>query len=301
MSALHHEVLKTLLYYDIWSHPLTSTELFAFLGVNSMTLHDFRNRLLDLTERGSIGRQGDYFFLREQSEGVVLRRKEKERHARRLWVMARIAAHIIKRCPFVRAILVSGDLSKNVADVHSDVDLFIITEPNRLWITRALLTIFKKTFLFNSKKFFCLNYFVSTDNLRHVEQNIFVATEIAHLKPLFNDRLFRAYLKENDWIRMFFPNFSSEYVSPYPVSNRRSLLQGLAEMFFHLLPADRLDSFLMRSMQTIWKHRYPRFSEEERERIFRSTKKESRAYVGDFEQKILTLYSHRLSEYGLKE
>jgi hypothetical protein len=73
------------------------------------------------------------------------------------------------------------------------------------------------------------------------------------------------------------------------------------EMLFVFVPADKLDSLLLTKMRGIWKDRYPEFDESTRESIFRSTKNESRAYVGNFQEKVLALYALRLKEFGIDD
>ena len=299
MKSLQSEILRTLLYYDIWHYPLTATELFTFLPVNSMTFDEFHRYLREEGTSENIRSDQGYYFVKGKGPGIVTQRREKERHARRMWRMAMLFTHIIKRFPFVRAICVSGDLSKNATDRKSDVDFFVITEPGRLWITRTLLILFKKTVLLNSKKYFCLNFFATSDHLELDEQNVFLATEVAHLKPVFNSTLFHQYLSANQWIRRYFPNYDTRYL-PFPRANeRRSLVQRLFEFPFSFIPADRLDTYLMKKMDAMWARRYPEFDDATRSKIFRCTKHESRAYVGNFEEKILAIYEQRLREFGV--
>ena len=67
------------------------------------------------------------------------------------------------------------------------------------------------------------------------------------------------------------------------------------------LPLEALDNSLLHAMRRIWRKRYPQFDDVTREPMFRSTPNESRAYGGDFEQKILTLYEQKLKEYGVAD
>lgn len=296
---LEREVLRTLLYYDIWSHPLTEEELYAFLPVNSMPFDRFRNCLRAEVVGKAVQHHGGYYFVKGKTSAVVRQRLRRMRHARRMWFIARIATHVIKRFPFVRAVFVSGDLSKNVTRKESDVDFFLITEPGRLWITRMLLVLFKKVFLFNSRKFFCINSFVASDNLRLDEQNIYTATEVATLKPMYNSALFYRYLEANQWIKEYFPNFDTRHLTMPHCNDRRSKLQRIVEWPFRLFDASRLDVYLMRLMERVWAKRYPQYDEQTRRRLFRCTRGESRAYVGNFQETILALYAQRLKAYGL--
>ncbi len=292
-------LLRTLLYYDLWAHPLKAEELFAFLPTNSISYAEFLRRLRAEVKHGDIHNRDGYYFVRGRNGEVVEERRRRARHARRLWQAARISMHIIKRCPFVRAVFVTGDLSKNSTHRTSDVDFFILTDPHRLWITRALLTLFKKFFLLNKKKFFCLNFFATTDALECTDRSLFTAVEIGTLKPLYNSGLFHRYLHANRWIRSFFPNFDISLLEYPPVNESRSVFQRVLEFPFRFIHADALDAYLMKNMQRIWRSRYPGLDEGAYQRIFRCTPQESRAFVGDFEGKILTMYSDRLKTFGL--
>jgi len=297
---MERNVLTTLLYYDIWRHPLTTRELFAFHPTNSLTLEEFKKQLDAIARGPSIQTDGDYYFVRRGSDAASELRKKRERAAAALWRMAHVSAAIIKRFPFVRGVFVSGDLSKNSADKNSDIDFVILTAPGRLWICRACLILFKKIFLLNRKKYFCLNYFLSTDNLAQENRNFFIATELAHLKPLHNRRLYLDLLAANSWMKDLFPNFDPSLMFSTRCNDRGRIIRTLLELGFRLLPADRIDDFLHQTMQRIWARRYPHVDPVTRERIFRSTKRESRTFVGDFQQKILAGYMLKLAEFGVE-
>ncbi|MEW6512103.1 MAG: hypothetical protein AB1428_14225 [Bacteroidota bacterium] len=299
MRLLRREVLQTLLYYDLWEYPLTIRELHAFLPVRVESFPSFTRTVEDLAAAGDIGADRGYYFVPGRSAAVVDRRIAGHRRARSMWRWARVSTHVIKRCPFVRGVYVSGDLSKNVSGPGGDVDFFVITVPGRLWITRSLLIMFKKTFLLNRKKFFCLNLFTAANGLRVDEQNIYQATEIAQLKALYNEEMFEAYLEANGWITDFFPNFDASLLNAPPANNRHSIFQRLTERVLELFPLDRIDSSLLRMMESVWATRYPQFDAETRASIFRSTKTESRAYAGNVQGAILNRYENALRSYGV--
>jgi hypothetical protein len=299
MKPLQADIMRVLLYYDLWAYPLTARQLFAFLPVNTISFETFHSILSTGGGGTDVVVHNGFYFARGRSIDIVAQRLAKERHSRKLWWWARASSHVIKRCPFVRAIVVSGDLSMNATTRDSDVDFFIITEPGRLWIVRALLTLFKKIVLFNRKKFFCLNYFVASDHLTLDEQNIYLAAEVAHLKPVYNTEMFLAYLDANRWVQDYFPNFTLDSSSLPRINNRRSYLQKLLEIPFTAIPAEKLDCSLQKMMRGIWARRYPDIDDQIRENIFRCTRYESRAYVGNFQEKILRLYDQKLREYGV--
>jgi hypothetical protein len=298
MTDWEWNLRQTLTYFDLWQYPLTASELYVFFPVSCPSFAEFR-RLLNHNGPGEgVKEWGGYYFLDHRDAAIVERRRRGERHARLMWRIARLSMHVIKRFPFVRAVFVSGDLSKHVTNRSSDIDFFILTEPGRLWIARAFLILFKKVFLLNRKKFFCLNTFSSTSHLCFEEQNIYVAAEIATVKPLYNSSVFREFLAANPWIRNYFPNCDAGLL-PLPECNeRRSLFQRLIERPFAWLPSDRLDTFLMNGMKKIWAHRYGTPAAGVHAQSFLSTKYASRAYPNDVQESVLRRYAEHLRVFS---
>jgi len=299
--ALHRNILRTLLYYDIWEHPLTIDELYAFLPVRIAGRRDFLEFIARHGPGPEVRELEGYYSLRSRPASIVARRQWQESVANTKWKAAAVSARLIKCFPFVRGVFVSGDLSKNVSTPGSDIDFVVITTPGRLWITRTLLMLFKKIALLNSRKFFCLNMFAATDAMTFDERNVYAATEVAHLKPLYNPAMFQRYLRANGWIADFFPNFTPTLL-PHPAADvRPSIFQKVLEFAFRFLPADALESFLLERMKRYWERQYPQFNRETRTIIFRSTRGESRAYAGNYQDRVLQSYAMRLRAHGLDD
>ena len=299
-SDFHKHTTRTLLYYDIFDHPLTASELYHLFPINSMKRPTFIEALERLSSLGEIKKQNAYYHLNRNGCDLADIRLRKEKVAHRRQRIARFVGLIIKYFPFVRGIFISGDLSKGVAGPTSDIDYVIVTEPGRLWICRALLTLFKKIFLWNQKRYFCLNYYISSDNLFLGEHNYYTATEIAHLKPLFNFKLYLEYMNTNSWIKKYFPNFSP-FAFPLQCNYRRqSNLQKVVESIFVDVLANRLDNYLMNVMKKIWLKRYPEYPRTLHESIFRCFPNESRAFIGNFSETILSIYHLRLRQNNLQ-
>jgi hypothetical protein len=109
--------------------------------------------------------------------------------------------------PFVRGIGISGSLSKNFADQHTDIDFFIITRSNRLWIARTLMHLFKKlTFITGHQHWYCMNYYIDEEALRIEEQNIFTATELITLIPVCGNGTMDKFYHQNNWVAEYFPH-----------------------------------------------------------------------------------------------
>ena len=220
-----------------------------------------------------------------------------------MWKRAALVTHIIKRFPFVRAVLVTGSLSKNSSDKTSDLDFMLITANNRLWISRSMLMLFKKIFFMNSYKFFCINYYVTENNLEITEKNIFTATEIATIKATYNTGLMEQFIKSNDWVKDFFPNYNLcdplLHTSGCRVNNRKSKVQRVIEFFIPGKIASALDKKLMNMTREHWKKKYPHLQDDERNHMFKSTETVSKTHPGNMQKKILNMYNRKLQEYDL--
>src|SRR5262245_43982257 len=238
-------IVRTLLYYEIFDHPLTAKELFYLLPRNSITRNGLDGVLGRLSAEGTLDSRHGFYWLGRHGGSLADVRLERSRLARRRLAVARVMAGLIKHFPFVRAIFISGDLSKGVANPQSDIDYVVVTEPGRLWICRSILVAFKKVFLLNSRKYFCLNYYLDSGHLSLDEHNYYTATEVAHLKPLFNTALYLRYMNANAWIRRYFPNYRIFALWEGRAGDRRSFIQPLAELVFRGRWADRLDRRLM--------------------------------------------------------
>ena len=299
LSTFEQNILRVLLYFNIFDHPLTAKEVHSFLPSNSVTVGDVARALESDSLQVFVRSRQGYFFLNSASEACTEERRQKELLARKRIRTAIAVARFIRLFPFVRAVMLSGELSKGVASHNSDIDFVIVTKARRLWICRSLLILFKKVFLLNSRKNFCLNHFIAEDYLEVQLRNIYSATELATLKPLADPGRYVDYMKANPWIRKFFPNWKMEPVGVKDMGNTSKAVQRSLEGIVPNRFGDRLDAWLLQKWQRIWRRRYSHLTEEERKHKFRSDPSISTAYGVDFQEKVLVQYGRQLQEYGL--
>jgi hypothetical protein len=111
-------------------------------------------------------------------------------------------------------------------------------------------------------------------------------------------------MSANGWIRKFLPNFENSSIEVPPISERRSLLQKLCELIIDLGDGhgkliSRFDKYLMRKWEQIWKYRYPKLTDEQRDLMFRCRPYTSKAHPGDFQTFVLREYESRLRKFGI--
>ncbi|MBI5214209.1 MAG: hypothetical protein HY960_00490 [Ignavibacteriae bacterium] len=298
-TNFEQDLARTLLYYEIFRYPLTAKELFVLFPTNSLTFEEFKSKLAALVLEEKLKESFGFYYLNNGDEDFSLLRMEKEQSAKRMLRLAKFFTFIVKQFPFVRGVFLSGELSKNVATKGSDIDYVIVTAPNRLWFTRSVLILLKKIFLFNNKKYFCLNYFVTEQQFELPERSYYSATEIAHLKPLYNFPLFLKYINSNGWIKTYFPNYSVFGLTSEPTFETPGLLQKVFEFFLQGDWLDTFDLYLMDKMKRVWEKRYNMFENTIHERLFRCTPNESRAFIGNFSDRIEKEYEEKLKTHNL--
>lgn len=243
------DILATIAYFDMFDYPLKKNEIFLFLGHND-DFTVFELALNFLINESAIFKVGEFFSLHNNIHLATKRQMGYEK-ATIMLRKAEKAAYIISAFPFVKGVAISGSLSKYYADDKSDVDFFIITAPNRLWIARTFLHIFKKfTFLFNKQDLFCMNYFIDEEEPGILEKNIYTAIEIATILPLRGIGTFEDFFKANHWTKTFFPN-KHVYLPPFK-EIKKSWPRTLIEKILAKQFGDSLDNFMMKLTEKSW-------------------------------------------------
>jgi hypothetical protein len=246
---IKRNILAALAYFDMFDYPLTYSEVYLFLE-NKYQQSEFNEAMLCLVGSKMVY-QFDKFYSLKNDYLIIIRRNKGNAKATQLIDKAKGVGRFLIKFPFVRGVGISGSLSKNFADDKSDIDLFIITEKDRLWIARTLMHCFKKlTFLANRQHHYCMNYYVDEQQLQIAEKNIYTAIEINTLIPLEGDVVFEQFYTANTWTRSLLPNKSLRLSSAKPL--RRNIFKRFVEGLFNNAIGDRLDNLLMKITATRW-------------------------------------------------
>ncbi|PTQ95126.1 hypothetical protein C8P68_106341 [Mucilaginibacter yixingensis] len=249
MTSINRNILATLAYFDMFSYPLTRVEILLYLQ-QKYYQPDVDAALRYMVASRAIYRFGDYYTLRNDPT-LISRRITGNRKAGELIKIAHRVSDLLIRFPYVRGIAISGSLSKNYADDESDVDLFIITAKNRLWIARSFMHLLKKlSFLFNKQHYFCMNYYVDEEQLEITEKNIYTAIEVVTLMPLQGDSVFESFYAENTWTQVFLPNNYLRVSTAKPV--KTFWLKSAVEFLLNSKLGCMLDRMLMRITSKKW-------------------------------------------------
>ena len=276
--------LKTILYFSIFNYPVTRDEIFKFSTSESFDVLD--NELETLLRKKVIFKIGD-FYLNTKSEDFVKKRLTNNKMARKVMPKALRVSKLIASFPYVKGVALSGGLSKGCFDRDGDVDFFIITSPNKLWLSRTLLILYKKIFLLNSKKYFCVNYFIGSNNLSIKEKNKFTAMELITLIPTYGESIFEEFMKKNDWAKAYFPNKNIDENFSLINETKKPFVSKFVEYIFNNRLGDFLDSQLKKMTLYVWNKKFKHLCKKDFNIAFKSTKNISKHHPHNFQKKVI--------------
>ena len=205
LSPLERACVETVAYADVFDCALTEPELHRYLVGVEADRAEVRTALAShRVEGGFLRRSGDYVTLvgREQ---LVERRRECAERGARLWPQAARYGALLARFPFVRLVAVSGALAVDNAGVNGDIDYFIVTEPDRLWLCRGLV-IGVVRWVARRGITLCPNYFLSERVLALDPPSLFAAHEVTQMVPIGDTGTYRRFRRLNRWTDGFLPN-----------------------------------------------------------------------------------------------
>ena len=289
-----------MLYFDLFSYPLKTEEVYHNLQTNHVSQVEVTKELQRLSDARILFQYGEFFSM--QHDGALMsRRVAGNEKAKDYLRIAAKRARWIYQFPFVRAVMISGSLSKNYADEHTDIDFFIITSPKRLWVARTLLVLFKRIFLLNSHKYFCVNYFLDEEHLGIEEKNLFTATELSTLIPLYGFSVYHKLVDCNPWVKEILPNMRGKVFGVGPGIDQNSLLKRCMEKVLATHLGQWLEKWFMQLSQNRWRKRYSaKLSPADFEIAFKSKEYVSKNHPDNYQRKVMDRYRRKLEEFALQ-
>lgn len=209
-------ILKTLIYADIFDYPLTVFEIHKWLIGRKAQLREMKQVLDRLVKSYKVQVKSEYYVLFGRDELVAKRRRRKKQSE---WYLkkAKALTTILKLIPWIKLVGVSGGLAMENADKVDDIDLILITNKKRLWISRFLALVLL-SFTGQRRKVgesehktsgkLCLNILLEDSRLEQGSKDIFVAHEVLQMKVLWErGGIYGKYLEDNSWAFKFLPNW----------------------------------------------------------------------------------------------
>lgn len=240
-KEIQKSIFSTLAFFDMFDYPLTVIEIHKFLfnppkEIGVMEINQIINEEL----KNKIEKKDGFYFLKNRQKNIETKQvRYKESFSK--YKKAKKTALIFSKIPFVELIAIGNYIPVNNSKASSDIDFFIITKKNRIWITRFICIIISQIFGWrptekNHKDKICLTFFTSEDNLNfeHLlldENDIYFIYWLANLYPIYNNnKTFEKFMESNAWIKKYLPNF--EAIIP---SQKRRLKKEMKCIFMKIL------------------------------------------------------------------
>ncbi len=293
---LRSSVLKVFAYFDLFNYPLSIEEVHYYLETTTEE-YPVRKEVEALIREGRLFRTGQYISLRNDP-ALEERRNYGRAHADKLLITANKGARFLFQFPFVRGVCISGSLSKRCADEKADIDYFIITRADRLWIARTFMHLFKKlTFLIGHEHRYCMNYYIDEEALEIKEKNIFTATELLTLMPASGNGGLTRFFNANEWATTWYPQYRHRQRTA-ATTQKTSLLKRFVEWLLDNRMGNRLDDYLRNLTARRWKIKEQRgdLSIKGLKMSLQSGKHYSRPNPENFQQKVLHRYNNKVKE-----
>lgn len=287
-------ILNQLLYSEVFEHPLTPEELSRFSAEKLPEDSKEIDQALESLHADALVERSETFVSVFGANGKVEKRQEGAERAEALFNKAVKVARFIQKFPFVEGVGISGSLSKGILHSDGDFDFFIITRPNRVWIARTLLILYKKVFLLNSRKYFCVNYFIDSEHLEIEEKNRFTAVEVATLIPI-TGAVFDQFYRSNKWVTSYFPQgartkYDTQTINKPPFSR---ILQGILSGGL----GNWADKRAMRVTFRRWKRKFGDFAQDKFDLTMKTRRYVSKHHPNDFQNKVLQRYNELKAQF----
>ena len=209
-------IIKTLSYSGVFGYPLTFYQISNnLISSSSFTYKKIRKELEKLIDEGVVKKVKNRFMLKGIKTHSVSNR---EKYTREIVEKYKEKIKLLRKVPWIKMVAVTGSVANYDAKEGDDIDLLIVTEKNRLWITRGfvflILKIINELPKDKSKRNICPNIFLDESNMAWSEKkrNLYVAQNIISMQPFsWRDDTYLKFINENNWIRKYYKNFNLNY------------------------------------------------------------------------------------------
>lgn len=212
MGKNEEAILKTILYSDIFNYPLTLEQVTHYL-INNKSLQPYEVEKSVKKAADFVKEYNGYIFLKNKKK-LLLTRERRIRESEKKLIIAENAAFFLSFLPSVYFIGISGGLSLKNVEENDDIDFFIITARDTIWITRFLLLLIleflglrRKKSSIVAKNKICLNMLVEETHMEIEQKDLYTAHEVIQVFPLAQyQNYYQKFLNSNKWITKYLPS-----------------------------------------------------------------------------------------------
>jgi hypothetical protein len=208
-NNLETAVLETIVYFDLFSYPLTTLELWQNLGVKA-SYHEVYD-MLEQSEflHNRLKKVNGMWMLNDEN---VVERQENYRVSKAKLAKARQFAKRLKRIPWIKDIFVCNSLGYLNSRRESDIDFFIVAKRGRIWQARFFSILLSKIFGKRPNRnthqdTLCLSFFaVDGADMKRVaiDNDLYYQSWMTKVMPLVDSGVSK-FLERNRWVKIALP------------------------------------------------------------------------------------------------
>ncbi len=215
-QELRVEIIKTIVFFDLFSYPLTAWEIWQNLAIK-IDLLVLESALDEFLQQENILETKNGFYFLAGREELICTRRERYNYANYKIKLARQASFLFRLLPSVKMVAVSNLIGHHNLRDESDIDILIIASPRRLWLARFFCTGLMKIANKRPNKQckrnkICLSFYASVDSLnmeslRNGIHDPYFDHWFLGLQTVYDSSNIISYLRfKNTWLNQAFPN-----------------------------------------------------------------------------------------------
>jgi hypothetical protein len=288
LTPLEAAILRTLLYADVFHFPLTRSELHTYLIHDTPVTPAELEAALHSPHLYSLLCESEGYITFLDTPQHITRRLEREALAQALLPLATDYGRWLAALPFVRVVVLTGALAaRNPAHAQDDFDYMLIVKPGRVWLARAFSIILVRLERWRGIAL-CPNYVLSESDLEQQRQDLYIARELAQMKPLFGDA--SSFYRANTWAAATLPHLQA---LPHDEGLPMPSWKRIGEWLLSGRIGDALE-------QWEYRRKSKRFQQQiESTNAARIDNQQVKGHFQDHGAPILQQYEERLKKFGL--
>ena len=262
--------LLTLAYADQFSFPLTEIEIHQRLLKISLSENSLKKSLGQLKKSGLVESHHQFWKLSSGRADWQIR-SAREKFSQKKWQEVEELVHVIGWIPWVRGIAVTGSLAVNNVAINSDIDLMIIVEPQRLWLSRVLVSLSTlwvgklRTWQGSEKDSWCFNLWIDDRHLGlpQYKRNLYSAYEVCQAKWVLDKvGIEKFFYQANDWVEDFLPHYFHNNYSNQLAASEVKASRSQSAPVLHFMGRKFLDLLNLLIFIPQYCYMYPHMSRE---------------------------------------
>lgn len=207
-SEILIQAKKVLAFFDLFDYPLSAFEIWKYSG----KIAPLQEIMLVLeSEKSFVANKNGLFFLVGREE-ITTTRAQRYNYSNRKLKSAQRFIKLFKRIPFIKLIALANSIGFNNLRDGSDIDIFVICDPRRIWLTRFIMAsaaklLNRRPTAKNKRDKICLSFYICTDHLnlddlRLKGEDPYFYYWLRSLILLYNkDEVYEKFLEANNVIK----------------------------------------------------------------------------------------------------